>query len=85
MDSSKKKTREEFLAFANHVGDWHTSALAAAEMPAVSPDARRVAELLVGGLGLSDQVRVMRVAVRLDELVVLDRAERAKKSSHGEG
>jgi hypothetical protein len=85
MDSSKDKKAEEFLAFARHVGKWPTTALAAAEMPAVSSDATRVAELLVGGLGLSEPVRVARMAARLDKLVVLDRAERAKKPSHGEG
>lgn len=95
---TKPRRGERFLAFVERVGSAPTTALASGEgfERTTTPEVRRAAEVLVGGLGCNSlparqasQVRVDRLATKLSRLVALDqvasssapRSERRRK--HG--
>jgi hypothetical protein len=73
---SKKTPADRFREFAATVPPLPTSLLATAHVPAVSPEARRAAQLMVGGLG-ADNDRIVRIAASLDRLVQQSRARSA--------
>lgn len=80
--TSKKTPADRFREFAATVPPFPTSLLAAAHAPAVSPEARQVAQLMVGGLEADDD-RVTRIAANLDRLVLLSKAPMARSSRAG--
>jgi len=71
---SKKTPAERFREFAAKVPPPPTSLLATAHPPTVSPEARRAAELMVGGLD-ADNERIVRIAANLDRLVQLSKRQ----------
>jgi hypothetical protein len=81
---SKKNPAERFRELAAAMPEWPTSLLATAHVPAVSAQARKAAQLMVGALG-ADRQRVDRVAASLDRLVELNQASASGKQNRGSG
>lgn len=71
---SKKTPADRFRELAATVPPLPTSLLATAHVPAVSPEARRAAPLMVGGLE-ADNDSIIRVAANLDRLVQTSKAQ----------
>ena len=79
MRSPKNKTREDFLALARSLPPLPVSVMATAEVPEqASREARRAAELMVGGVD-NDPARVGRVAAWLDELMKRKKAKSGRR------
>jgi hypothetical protein len=72
--TTKKTPTDRFRELAARVPPPPTSLLATAHMPAVSPEARKAAQLMVGGLDANNE-RIIRIAANLDRLVELNKKQ----------